>query len=390
LVAPSAIGGYIAGQLHELGVPARVQQLKGTELRLHEEGKAALEPGVYFVSNELTRRPWVRDVLASLPWSLACVDEAHYGGRATSKLVARLAQSEMTRRVCAASATWSPNLPGFDVVTWAAEPARRVRRRVTVIQYERSEEERQVRDRLAHIEGEFGADSLARASFDSAWRSSTSSFEFVLARHAALLESLKADAKSSADPTVRARTGQLTGESPHARWSDPDGAARALKELLHLVGAIGRDSKLEAFRAHVGQRGADSKIAVFTAMRQTAIYLAAALDVPTSVIDGARAPIGGIPTAEARVVIITDAVLPAVDLSSGFEGVSYDLPFDPMRMEARWANLGASTGEAIMAWLEDASHVDRVEHDVARKLQLIQDVLGDLDPIFGAEEADEA
>lgn len=387
VVAPAAIGGYIAGQLQELNVPTRVQHLKGTELRLHEKGKAILEPGVYFVSNELTRRPWVRDVLVSLPWSLVCVDEAHYGGHATSELVARLAHSDITQRLCVASATWSHDPSDLDVVTWS-EPAQRVKRRAVVIHYERSEEERRVRERLAQIEEEFGADSRIRAGLDSAWRSSASAFEFVLARQTGLLEASRADVKSSADPIVRERTGQLAGGSPRSAWSDPDSAARALEDLLRQVGAIGGDPKLEAFLAHIGKHGADTKIAAFTVMRQTAIYLEAALsaqDVPTTVIDGARPPTDRALAAEARVVVVTDAVLSAVDFSSGFEGVSYDLPFNPSRLEARWSALGASTGEAVMAILVDASNTDVMEGELARKDDLIRNALGLHDPIVGAQ-----
>jgi hypothetical protein len=236
VVAPAAIGSYLAGQLRELEVPTRVQHLKGTELRLQEKGKAKLEPGVYFVSNELTRRPWVRDVLVSLPWSLVFIDEAHHGGRATNELVAQLAHSEITQRLCAASATWSHSPPDLDLVTWQFEPAQRVMRRVAVVHYERSEEERRVRERLAQIEEEFGADSRIRAGLDSAWRSSASAFEFVLARQAALLEASDADTRSTADPIVRERTGKLAGGSPRSAWSDPDGAARALEDLLRHVG----------------------------------------------------------------------------------------------------------------------------------------------------------
>lgn len=88
-------------------------------------------------------------------------------------------------------------------------------------------------------------------------------------------------------------------------------------------------------------------------------------------------------------MIVTDSVLPAVDLSPGFEGVSYDLPWDPMRMEARWANLGGGSGEAVMALIEDTSRVDRVERELALKLQLIHDALGDQERILGTYE-DEA
>ena len=388
VVAPAAIGSYLAGQLRELEVPTRVQNLKGTELRLQEKGKAVLEPGVYFVSNELTRRPWVRDVLVSLPWSLVFIDEAHHGGRATNELVALLAQSETTQRLCAASATWSHDPSDLDVVTWESEPAQRVTRRAAVIHYERSEEERRVRERLTRIEEEFGADSRIRAGLDAAWRSSASAFEFVLARQAGLLEASHLDVKMASDPIVRERSGHLAGEVPRSAWSDPDGAAHALEDLLRQVGAIGRDSKLEAFLTHVEQSSADTKIVAFTVVRQTAIYLEAALDardVPTTVIDGARAPTDRTLAAEARVAVVTDAVLPAVDFSSGYAGVSYDLPFNPSRLEARWSALGASTGEAVMAILLDSSNADLVESELARKDELIRNALGLHDPILGAE-----
>ena len=94
-------------------------------------------------------------------------------------------------------------------------------------------------------------------------------------------------------------------------------------------------------------------------------------------------PLTGFPLTKARVVIVTDAVLPAVDLSSGFVGVSYDLPFDPMRMDARWANLGATTGEAVMTVLTDESNVDRLERDFALKHELIHQVFGDQEEILG-------
>jgi hypothetical protein len=383
IVGPAAIGRYVAGQLRELGIPTRVEHLRGRELRLHEKGNTPLEPGVYFVSNELTRQAWVREVLASLPWSLVCIDEAHYGGRTTDELIALLGQSQLTQRLCAVSATWSQYPPNLDVVTWAIEPTQRGTRRVAVVQYERSEDERRVRERLTQIEDEFGAERHIRASLDAAWRSSASAFEFVLARQAGLLEASHTETKPSADPILRERSSERAGGSPRSSWSDPDGAARALADLLRQVGAIGRDSKLEAFLTHVGHRDGDTKIVAFTVMRQTAIYLAAALaaqDVPTELIDGARQPTDRRLAAEARVAVVTDAVLPAVDFSFGFEGISYDLPLNPSRLEARWSALNASAAEAVMAILVDASHTDALERVLAHKDEVIRGALGGHDP----------
>ena len=114
-------------------------------------------------------------------------------------------------------------------------------------------------------------------------------------------------------------------------------------------------------------------------MRQTAIYLGAALtarEVPTKVIDGAREPTDRTLAAEARVAVVTDAVLPAVELSKGFEGVSYDLPVNPSRLEARWSALSASAAEAVMAILVDASNTDAIERELAHKDEVIRSTLG--------------
>jgi hypothetical protein len=113
-------------------------------------------------------------------------------------------------------------------------------------------------------------------------------------------------------------------------------------------------------------------------MRQTAIYLSAALteqDVPTSVIDGARQPTDRTLAAEARVAVVTDAVLPAVDFSFGLEGISYDLPFNLSRLEARWSALSASA-PAVMAILVDASKTDALERELAYKDDVIRSALG--------------
>jgi superfamily II DNA or RNA helicase len=384
IVAPAAIGSYSANHLRELRIPTRVQRLRGTDLRLHEKQSRTLDPGVYFVSTELTRQAWVRDLLVSLPWSLVCVDEAHHSGTAMAELLARLARSARTQRLCAVSATWPQFPPNLDVVTWAFEPGRRIARRAAVVYYERSEEERRVRERLTQIQEEFGAGPIVRAALDSAWRSSASAFEYVLARQAGLLQSPYAEPKPTADPILRERTEELAGATPRSAWADPDAAALALEDLLRHVGAIGRDSKLDAFLAHVGERGAGTTPVAFTAMRQTAIYLAAALgtqDVPTTVIDGAREPTDRNLAPDARMAVVTDAVLPALDLLGGVEGISYDLPVSPSRLEARWSALSASSGEVVMTVLVDASSADAMELDLARKDEVIRSALGSHDPL---------
>lgn len=378
IVAPAAIGNYIAGQLHELEAVTRVQHLKGADLRLQEKSQLPLVAGVYVVSTELARQPWARSVLVSLPWSLAFVDEAHYGGRATDELIAQLSRSQTTQRLCAASAMWPVHGElNLQHVTWEVEAPQRATRRVARIAYERSPEELHIRERLAAIEDEFGAGHHIRAALDTAWRSSASAFEFVLARQTSIIEVPVAGAKESGDPIVRQRTEQTETGAPRRPWADPAGAALALQELLRDVGKLGQDSKLDAFLSYYAAR-APKVLAVFTTMRQTAVYLQSALvsqNVSAAVIDGARASDDRVVPSGAPIVIVTDAVLPAIETLDANEGVSYDLPWNPQRIEARWASLQPSEGEVVHAILDDVSHSDRVESELARKHALISEIL---------------
>jgi hypothetical protein len=258
-----------------------------------------------------------------------------------------------------------PRIPrGLDLVTWDAAQFRRIPRRAEVISYERSREEVSVRNRVDVIEQEFGADAFTRSRLESAWRSSTSAFEFVLARELSL------------PPYIS------------SKWSDRDGAATALQQLLAQVGETGRDSKLEAFLIHAESRVETTRLAVFTAMRQTALYLHAALEsrgIPASVIDGSRASSERIAPENARVVVLTDAVVPAVDLSSGFDGVSYDLPWEPARIEARWASLGDVGEEAVMAILSDTAGIDPTELELARRIAAARELFGDVPDILRSD-----
>jgi superfamily II DNA or RNA helicase len=378
IVAPAAIGNYIAGQLRELEGATRVQHLKGADLRLQEEGMAPLSSGVYAVSTELVRQSWARKVLVSLPWSLAFVDEAHYGGPATAELIAQLSRSETTQRLCAASATgsvhWASDL---DLVSWEVQFAQRTARRVVSIQYERSPEEFRVRERLAALEDEFGADGHIRAALDAAWRSSASAFEYVLARQASVVGATVAISNESADPIVRERIRPTEEKTPRRTWTDPAGAAFALEQLLRDVGKLGQDSKLDAFLSYYAAQ-APRPLVVFTTMRQTAVYLQSALasqNAAAAVIDGARASDDRVAPNGASVVIVTDAVLPAIETLNAHEGVSYDLPRNPQRIEARWSSLQPSGGEVVLAILNDVSNADRVESELARKHSLISEFL---------------
>ena len=91
-------------------------------------------------------------------------------------------------------------------------------------------------------------------------------------------------------------------------------------------------------------------LVVFTVMRQTAVYLQSALasqSVTAAVIDGSRASDDRVAPIGDPIVIITHAVLPAIETINAHEGVSYDLPWNPQRIEARWSSLNAYDGEAV-------------------------------------------
>jgi hypothetical protein len=316
------------------------------------------------VTIELARQPWAREVVASLPWSLAFVDEVSLAEEGVNQLIDQLCASPETKRLCVVFVGIEPRIPqGFDLVTWDAAQFRRKPRRARVITYERSREEVSVHNRLNAVAKEFGADALTRSRLESAWRSSTSAFEFVLAREL----SLPAHVSS--------------------KWSDRDGATTALQQLLAQVGETGRDSKLEAFLGYAESRIDATKLGVFTGMRQTALYLHAALEsraISACIIDGSRSSSDRIASENARVVVVTDAVVPAVDLS-GFDGVSYDLPWEPTRVEARWASLGDVGDEVVMATLIDASSIDPIELRLARRVVAARELFRDMPDILDAD-----
>ncbi len=371
VVAPYGLGAVVEA-LRDSADGVRVHHLKGADLRLREKTSASLVGGAYFVSTGLAQRAWAREVIASLPWSLVVIDEATSGGQGIRELIDQLGAAPQTTRLCVVfgDVRQQPQIPeGLELIAWDVGQLRRLPRRTEVISFARSPEEISVREHLARIEEEFGADSFIRRTLESAWRSSTSAFEFVLARQASLLDAPH-DEKRSPDPVIVARSQELGGTGIRSRWSDPDGAASALEQLAMQVADISRDSKLEALLTYIQSRLPTHKVTVFTAMRQTALYLEAALeaqDIPTSVIDGSRKANERTAREDAQVVVLTDAVVPAVDLPGQSLGVSYDLPWDPTLLDARWSTLGEIDGEAVMAILTDDSGADATEAELARK-----------------------
>ena len=378
VVAPSALATYVSAVLKNAPGDLGVHRLKGAELRLREGAPPQLDHGVHFVSIELARQPWARNVLASMRWSLVFVDEATFLEQRVNEFVVRLSASSETERLCVVFDGVRSRIPqGLDLVTWDLGELQRLPRRTEVISYRLTPEEISVHDRLQETAREFVADPVLRPTLESAWRSSLSAFQFVLAKLLGLLDSPH-DPTGSSDSVVLGRTGQ-SDAGKRSLWRDPDGAATALRQLATQVTEIGHDSKLEAFLAWAAGRQNETQIAVFTAMRQSALYLQAGLESQgsaASVIDGSRALDDRPPADLARIVIITDAVLPAVDLPSGFEGVSYDLPFDPRRMETRWSILRNGTEEAVMAVMIDETGTDALEQELAHRHALIDEALG--------------
>ncbi len=383
VVAPYGLG-VVVEALRDSAAGVRVHHLKGADLRLREKTSASLVGGAYFVSTGLTRHAWAREVIASLPWSLAVIDEATSGGQGIRELIDQLGAALQTTRLCVVfgDARQQPQIPeGLELIVWDVGQLRRLPRRAEVISFTRSPEEISVRERLARIEEEFGADSLNRRTLESGWRSSTSAFEYVLVREASLLA--PHDGKRSPDPVIVALAQGRGGTAVRSLWRDPGGAASALEQLAMQVADISRDSKLEALLTYIQSRLPTHKVTVFTAMRQTALYLEAALeaqDIPTSVIDGSRKANERTAREDAQVVVLTDAVVAAVDLAGQSLGVSYDLPWNPALLDARWSTLGEIDGEAVMAILTDDSGADSTEAELARKHAFISQTLGD-DPV---------
>jgi hypothetical protein len=117
-------------------------------------------------------------------------------------------------------------------------------------------------------------------------------------------------------------------------------------------------------------------------MLQTALYLEAALverGHATTVFSGSTPHDERSGGTQHAAVVATDAVVGALDLPEGFQGISYDLPFDPERMEARWLSLKGLRGQTLMATLVDLASVDEVEHRLVRKHQLVAAELGPTD-----------
>ena len=230
------------------------------------------------MTTELARQAWAREVIGSLPWSLAFVDEATTGGLGVRDLIEQLRAAHQTERLCVAL---QPSLSRrfrkvSELVTWDFGQVSRLPRDAELIPYRRLPEEIAVRERLDAIEQEFGAGTIIRQTLEAAWRSSASSFEFVLARHASLLDTPH-DARGGATQSYLGRAPEFGGNDVFV----PSGAirkARAWRSPLAMqFGELDRDSKLEACLAYVVSTLRDHRIALFTAMRQTALYLHAAL-----------------------------------------------------------------------------------------------------------------
>ena len=242
---------------------------------------------------------------------------------------------------------------GFDLVTWSPVQDRHERRLVP-IEYTRSPDELRVRELLTATEEQHGASESVCWVLDSAWRSSASAFEFVLARERNVL---------------------VHGRPDDGEWADPAGAATAVAELLGEVSRIEQDSKLQAFLDYATTTPRESGLLVFTAMKQTALYLAGALEgrgVSVEVFHGSLPSEERVVQTNAAsdalvITVLTDAVLGALDTPAGPHGVAYDLPSSEARMEARWAMIRYAEGPVVMATPVDAARSDSVEQRLAKK-----------------------
>jgi hypothetical protein len=268
-------------------------------------------------------------------------------------------------RLCAASSIPPvvPSTAELEDVEWAF-PGLPVQRRLESIAYGRSAQEREIWRQLELICEEGGAGAFLRRTLEAAWRSSPGAFEYVLVRLVARLRA------PQPDPVADLFEIPLAPGKTQTQWRDPADAAHRLDGLLSLMSDVPSDSKLEACAAYLSGRLPERRMVVFTVMAQTALYLDGAFNargMSAIAISGQR-PVSDRIVGDADVVLVTDGVVGALELPDEFDGVSYDLPVDPVRLELRWALLEQSSASPTMAVLRDESETDPTERKLLERL----------------------
>jgi hypothetical protein len=247
-----------------------------------------------------------------------------------------------------------------------------------VLAYHRTPGEQELYVRLRQLLDEQAIDKRVRTSIDAAWRSSMSALEHVLVRERSKLriklkvENIHRDWPTLFDPLVLSET--AAGDEPeadYAAWREPASAAASIDELLRHVSHLGVDSKLDTALVALEERErlGGRLPSIVTAMRETAIYLADALESrgrPAARVTGERVVAPGEDLeAAGAIVVATDAGLQGLELATDAL-LSYDLPRSRLRIEQRWGRVdrvGRDEPVTMLA-LRDLSAVDPVEDEL--------------------------
>lgn len=340
------------------------------------------KPGVYVMSLDLAKQSDIAESLAASTWDLVVVDEAHMASGTRADLVARLVGDERVRSLVLLSV-----LPlhdrrltdGLSVVRWKRVDTGHPPRRRDVISYERTSEEQELYVRLIDFLDVHSSSEAIRVRFERAWRSSTVALEQVILRErtrlrASINEAAGAGRRPLSDPLVLsepALSEQRADAAP--TWSEPTAAATAMDGLLRDISSLSIDSKLEALLLAINHRRTmEASIpCIVTAMRESAIYIAQAVDSHQQsfeLVDGKRSiafdrEVG----AGGAVAVATDLGLKGIELAADTI-INYDLPRSRLRVEQRWGRIDRVGRDqpATMLALRDTSGVDTVEDELLR------------------------
>ena len=260
-------------------------------------------PGVFVVSLELlSKRDDLSRRLIASTWDLVAVDEAHHLRGARGSVVRALAVGGRVRSVVLLSAIdpKDASVTNYaEVIRWTRPDRPAGHRSRIIITYARTEEELELYLRLHKFLETQLDDPLLRDGIERAWRSSVSALERVLVRARSRLEIIHATAGrrsqlSLFDPLVMGdELAMEAGDDEKAGWRDPAIAGAELDALLQCISSLAVDSKLEAALMELAHRPGDRTSApcVITAMRETALYVAEALESrqePVNLIEGGR------------------------------------------------------------------------------------------------------
>jgi superfamily II DNA or RNA helicase len=344
--------------------------------RLRELMASPGEDGVFrsgqitVMSIDFAKQEDVQDLLVDTRWSLVVVDEAHALQGQRRRLVRDLS-ADADRLLLLSVSELDPQLgtaiPQLRTVRWSRDVVDSeghrlfidVPRRKHVVNYERSEEEARLAGAVIQfVDGQpVSVNTEQRRFLRSLMVRALSSSplaiqDFLIRQRVRLDESVEANEWWDDSPPASEDVGEPTLASLPSIWSDAEGAAADLDELISTLDGLHVDSKAEALRkivreARNGKGYREVSLVVYTVFASTAAYVAEILaesgvevQVLTGVIPVAQRSLAVEAwNASAGALVLTDGATEGLDLTEAHIAVHYDLPQTTTQMEQRWGRL---------------------------------------------------